>query len=284
MSLNSRGFDPCRVASALLFVPLCWFIFGPQFSTTRRQSGDLLRSWERVFGMGLVSNGHAVPGFMVFCLVGLLVMALSWRRLETPMRVCMLGGVAIFVSVTLSVSQHALTSSTRLLGVVFWIPLMANLPLFLRRRWPRWTVGIAIGALGMAICIVLLIVERHGRDIVTIKPHDRLAQFLKSWEQWVPDGHDVGFVFPTDQRVARLVITNSLDEMRAAPGCGSDKYCFVVDGHIWMKISPDGIPRDRPTVVVWTRNQHPQDLPDECTSLQSGSMVPDIVRCDPVGR
>jgi len=36
--------------SALLFLPLCWFVLGSRNPNMRRQSGDLLESWERLSG------------------------------------------------------------------------------------------------------------------------------------------------------------------------------------------------------------------------------------------
>jgi len=273
--------------AALLFLPYTWFIFGPQYAQKFRKTGDLFSTWNYLLGMGLYDGYRPdFPSpFTALCVVVLVVTACHWRKLSVSTRVCLLGGVAMFGAVTFSISQHALTSSSRLLCAVFWLPLLVNFPSLLTQWYPTKKVGAGLVAAGMAFFIYRVNADRYEHDVLLSTPYDRLQQFTDNWKDLVPENHTVLFISGNNLRVARLVLTNTMDSKTPEEGCGTDRFCFVHEDRVWGKVSPDSIPSEnlRPNVIVWTRYIQAPALPEHCSVIQSGISVAGIAHCRATG-
>jgi len=269
------------IPAAVLFSPLGWLILTAPASKSDRRAGNQLDSLEYLLGMGLSKNGRTefASPLTLACLVLLVLLILNWRRWTTATRVCILGGLSICAAVLTSTTQHSMTSSTKILGMMFWIPLLVNSPLLLQQWIPRAKLIIFPLAAFAAYSIGNVTWHRYTQDKPLDKGHNRLQVFLDHWDDYVPEGHDVGFLEATDQRVSRLVLTDTLHTQSPISGCGDDKFCFKMSDRYWRKISTDDIPADKPMAIIWTRHTKDPELPAHCSVFYSGEKSAGVAHC-----
>ena len=270
--------------SAIGFLPLTWFLFGLEIKRTIRQQGDWFTAIDHLFGMGLVHNARGTfPGLYTCICAAVVVLALlHWRRCNSATRVCILAGVAIALGVSVLVTQHALRPSTRVLGIVFWVPLVVSIP-FLGARWYPGRIATAVAAtlgLGLFAHTASVGLNRYTHEIRNTAPPDRLDRFLDHWDEWVPDDHHVGFLFGADQRVARVVLTNTMPRVAKAGPCAGNRNCFEFGNRTWSTVNKSAVPTDRPMALVWTRSTTmPPGLPDRCAVQDTGPTDPVVALC-----
>ena len=267
--------------TVLAFAPFGWLILTSETSGRIRQTGDPLQSMEYLTSMGLV-KGRMAPfptEVSVVVIVMLVAIGLHWRRLSTTAKVCIVGGLSMGTAVMVSSTQHSMKSSTQILGVMFWVPLLVNGPFMLARWWPKMKIPIFVVAALLASRIGDITQNRYLYRQQHNQGRDRLHAFLEDWESHIPPNQNVGFLSPTDQRVARLHLTNSRINDTPIQGCGSDRYCFQLSEGYWRNMRIEDIPTNEPTAIIWTRNKYEPSLPDHCTVVNRGEQTAGVAHC-----
>ena len=165
---------------------------------------------------------------------------------------------------------------------MFWVPLLVNGPLMLSRWWPKAKIPIFIVAAILASRVGEITQNRYLYRQQHNQGRDRLQTFLADWKSHIPPDHNVGFLTPADQRIARLRLTNSRFTSNPIEGCGKDRYCFKLSGGYWKKMTVDTIPTDTPTALIWSRKNYDPSLPPHCTVVSRGEHTAGVAHCGAV--
>ena len=204
--------------------------------------------------------------------------AVAWRGADRGTRVTLLGALSLMVTVLVSSSQHAMTSSTKLLGAPLFIPLLVALPFLLQRHFPRAKKVIWVLAVWMLIAAVRMGYTRHVDELLQAKPEDRMGSFLADWKDHVPTGHRVEFVHSSNINIAKLVLKDALRSSVTDEGCGEDRRCFVHGGHRWGVADLSNL-HPGPSTLIWTRSKPRDPLPSRCALVETSEALPWIAQC-----
>ena len=96
----------------------------------------------------------------------------------------------------------------------------------------------------------------------------------------MPEDHHVGFLVGADQRVARIVLTNTMPSAKNTGWCAGNWSCFEFEGRTWSTVTKSAVPTDRAMALVWTRSTSvPPGLPERCTVQAPGPKAPVVALC-----